>query len=277
MPSYPAWPQAVGWWESWGSTDFIGPIYMKKNCPGKKSLSSFSDQLYENKTDPFAQANNARACSDCLKQRSSTLSKCLCEVMLAPYLRKDDWSRRGTLLAERKCMKRWRSGWLKTKSNPYTPDNVSTYKRGLACLPVIGVVTWPKYWLSQFIPGKKTALAFESLGLSVVRVQSVSKAVPLYLSSIVRTELTSFWEESHKEEKVYIMGNVHSHEDEGKLAFFKKNAIHATSTFPIMHLICPRKFHFSWVLKLSQEKLKTALMQNFWGQIRCIMGIVKVA
>ena len=33
---------------------------MKKNCPGKKGLSSFTDQFYENKTDPFAQANSAR-------------------------------------------------------------------------------------------------------------------------------------------------------------------------------------------------------------------------
>ena len=32
-----------------------------------------------------------------------------------------------TLLAERKFMKRWRSGRL----DPYTQDNVSTYKRGL--------------------------------------------------------------------------------------------------------------------------------------------------
>ena len=55
IPSYPFWPQAVGWCESQGSTDFIGPICMKKNCPGKKGLSSFSDQLYENITDPFAQ------------------------------------------------------------------------------------------------------------------------------------------------------------------------------------------------------------------------------
>ena len=44
--------------------------------------------------------------------------------------RKGDRSRRGTLLAERKFMKRWRSGWL----NPYTPDNISTYKRGLKWL-----------------------------------------------------------------------------------------------------------------------------------------------
>ena len=30
-------------------------------------------------------------------------------------------------------------------------------------------------------------------------------------------------------------------------------------------------FHFSWVLQPSQEKLKTKLMQNLGGQIRCIM------
>ena len=36
-------------------------------------------------------------------------------------------------------------------------------------------------------------------------------------------------------------------------------------------------FHFPWVLQLSQEKLKTMLMPNFWGQISCIMGDVQVA
>ena len=35
-------------------------------------------------------------------------------------------------------------------------------------------------------------------------------------------------------------------------------------------------FHFSWVLQPYQEKLKTMLMQNFRGQIRC-MGDVQVA
>ena len=46
----------------------------------------------------------------------------------------------------------------------------------------------------------------------------------------------------------------------------------ATCTSPITHLICPPKFciafvfHFSWVLKLSQEELKTMLMQNFGEQ-----------
>ena len=49
---------------------------------------------------------------------------------MASYHRKGDRSRRGTLLAERKFMKRWRSGRL----NPYTPDNVSTCKRGLKWL-----------------------------------------------------------------------------------------------------------------------------------------------
>ena len=58
--------------------------------------------------------------------------------------------------------------------------------------------------------------------------------------------------------------------------------IYATCTSPIKHLICPPKFcttfvfHFSWVLQPSQEKLKTMLMQNFGGQIRCIMGDVQV-
>ena len=36
-------------------------------------------------------------------------------------------------------------------------------------------------------------------------------------------------------------------------------------------------FHFSWVLRLSQEKLKTMLKQNVWGQIRCIMRNVALA
>ena len=31
-------------------------------------------------------------------------------------------------------------------------------------------------------------------------------------------------------------------------------------------------FHFSWVLQPFQEKLKTMLMQNFGGQIRCNFG-----
>ena len=51
--------------------------------------------------------------------------------------------------------------------------------------------------------------------------------------------------------------------------------------FPIMHLICPPKFcitfvfHFSWVLQSFQKNLKPILMQNFRGQMRCIMGDYK--
>ena len=65
-------------------------------------------------------------------------------------------------------------------------------------------------------------------------------------------------------------------------------ATHATSTFPIMHVVpspppLPPKFcitfvfHFSWALEPSQEKLKTMLMQSWeaW-EIRCIMGNVEV-
>ena len=61
------------------------------------------------------------------------------------------------------------------------------------------------------------------------------------------------------------------------------NSLYATCTSPTMHLICPPNFawtfvfHLSWVLQLSQEKLKTMIMQNFEGQIRCIMGDVRVA
>ena len=50
---------------------------------------------------------------------------------------------------------------------------------------------------------------------------------------------------------------------------------HNASYLPpkILHNIL---FHFSWVLQLSEEKLKTTLVQNFGGQIRCIMGDVRV-
>ena len=70
----------------------------------------------------------------------------------------------------------------------------------------------------------------------------------------------------------------------GKIHVFSRNidnrnpkGPYATSTFPIMHLICPPQilhnlyFDFSWVLQPSQEELKTMLMQNILGKIRCIM------
>ena len=56
-----------------------------------------------------------------------------------------------------------------------------------------------------------------------------------------------------------------------------------TSTLSIMHFVYPQKFcisivfNFSWDLQSSQEKLKTMLMQNFWGQTKCIMDNVEVA
>ena len=43
---------------------------MEKSCPGKEghppSRVNFSDRLYEKKVDPYARANSARACYDCL-------------------------------------------------------------------------------------------------------------------------------------------------------------------------------------------------------------------
>ena len=44
---------------------------MEKSCPGKEghppSRVNFSERLHEKKVEPaFAQANSARACSDCL-------------------------------------------------------------------------------------------------------------------------------------------------------------------------------------------------------------------
>ena len=106
------------------------------------------------------------------------------------------------------------------------------------------------------------------------------------LSSIVRTELTSLWEETHKEGMAYIMGIVHSHEDESKLAFFKKkNVMYATSKFPIIHPICPEKiFHnpcFSFVLGITAVRRETenSAYAKFWGanKLRCIMGNVEQA
>ena len=107
--------------------------------------------------------------------------------------------------------------------------------------------------------------------------------MPLYLSSIVRTKLTCLWKEFHKEEKAYIMGIVHSHEDGSKLAFFKKNVIYATSKFPIMQLISPPKIlHnlcFSFLLGITAvpREIENSAYAKFGGQIRYIMGNVEVA
>ena len=67
----------------------------------------------------------------------------------------------------------------------------------------------------------------------------------------------------------------------GELSFFHLHISHYAPYLPNKFCIA---FHFSWVLQLSQEKLKTMLMQNYGGrgggggvQIRCIMGDVQVA
>ena len=48
----------------------LGPVYREKSCPMKESHPpsqvNFSECLYEKKVDPFARANSARVCSDCL-------------------------------------------------------------------------------------------------------------------------------------------------------------------------------------------------------------------
>ena len=60
---------------------------------------------------------------------------------------------------------------------------------------------------------------------------------------------------------------------------FISSSSYATCTSPTMHLICPPKFcisivfNFSWDGCNTQEKWKTKVMQNFGGQIRCIMGV----
>ena len=108
--------------------------------------------------------------------------------------------------------------------------------------------------------------------------------MPLYLSSIVRTELTSLWEETHKKGMAYIMGIVHSHEDESKLALLKKcNLRHFQIKFPIIHPICPEKkiLHnlcFSFVLAITAVPRETenSAYAKFGGRIRCIMGNVEV-
>ena len=82
----------------------------------------------------------------------------------------------------------------------------------------------------------------------------------------------------------YIIGADYAwpHIDRQSLVSIK----YATYTSSIRHFICPPKFcitfafHFSWVLKPSQEKLKTMLTQNLGGeeggQIRCFMGNVQM-
>ena len=63
---------------------------------------------------------------------------------------------------------------------------------------------------------------------------------------------------------------------------FQQNVMNATSTFSIMHLICPRKFCITFVFispgyYSRPIEIENSAYANFWGQIRCIMGNVKVA
>ena len=39
---------------------------MEKSCPGKEGHPRLYERLYEKKVDPFARANSARVCFDCL-------------------------------------------------------------------------------------------------------------------------------------------------------------------------------------------------------------------
>lgn len=48
--------------------DKLGPVYMGKSCPGKKSHPfsrvNFNERLYDKNADPFARASSVHTCSD---------------------------------------------------------------------------------------------------------------------------------------------------------------------------------------------------------------------
>ena len=73
---------------------------MKNNCPGKRFSLPLAINYLRIKLTPLPKLI-ARACSDCLKQRSRMRSKCSCGETLTPYDRKGERSTRGTLIAER--------------------------------------------------------------------------------------------------------------------------------------------------------------------------------
>ena len=84
---------------------------MEKSCHGKEghppSRVNFSEHLYGKKVDPFARANSARACSDCLALTELGEPKCLYGEKLARRARRvtlpskrGDPARRVTLPAE---------------------------------------------------------------------------------------------------------------------------------------------------------------------------------
>ena len=56
-----------------------------------------------------------------------------------------------------------------------------------------------------------------------------------------------------------------------------QSSLYATSTFPIMHLICPLCFSFLLGITAIPREIENNACAKFWGQIRCIMGNVEVA
>ena len=73
------------------------------------------------------------------------------------------------------------------------------------------------------------------------------------------------------------MGIVHSHEDEGKLAFLKKCNTRHNGPYllpEILHNLC-----FSFLLGITafSREIENSAYAKFWEQIRYIMGIVEVA
>ena len=61
-------------------------------------------------------------------------------------------------------------------------------------------------------------------------------------------------------------------------------AQYATSTLPIMHLVCPQNFAYKALFSISlgtavipRRNEKQRLCKIWGGQIRCIMGNVEVA
>ena len=66
------------------------------------------------------------------------------------------------------------------------------------------------------------------------------------------------------------------------LRCFQEKCLFSTSTNPIIHLFYPLKIcigivlDYSWDMFMSQEKLQTMSMQNFWGVKEVHYGIVQV-
>ena len=73
--------------------DKLGPVYMGKSCPCKKSHPfsrvNFSERLYDKNADPFARASSVHTCSDSFALTESiqlSEPKCLHWEMLPGYV-----------------------------------------------------------------------------------------------------------------------------------------------------------------------------------------------